>query len=185
MVLPRRPTRAPARGGWWRQHHEGRRGSGGGGPLRVRHQHRGADEPRHHDQRAGTGRRAGGVVHAPACGANRRRRVPADSCDGLAGEGVRRHQDCRRCTIDCPPQAISDTKALVRGARKWYVDFDRCVPYFAETGGCAICIEVCPRSEPGRGLNVSLAALAKRARIAGSRSDLSPGEVRSFAEGHE
>lgn len=45
-----------------------------------------------------------------------------------------------------------------------YVDFERCVPYFAETGGCAICIEVCPWSEPGRGPAISQAALAKRSR---------------------
>ena len=73
---------------------------------------------------------------------------------------------CRRCTIDCPPGAISDAKTLVRGVEKWYVDFDRCVPYFAETGGCGICIEVCPWSEPGRGTTLSQAALAKRARVA-------------------
>ena len=28
--------------------------------------------------------------------------------------------------------------------KKWYVDFDKCIPYFAETSGCAICIAVCP-----------------------------------------
>jgi NAD-dependent dihydropyrimidine dehydrogenase PreA subunit len=58
---------------------------------------------------------------------------------------------CRRCVIDCPPGAISNEKQLVRGERKWYVDFDKCIPYFAKTFGCAICIEVCPWSEPGRG----------------------------------
>lgn len=74
---------------------------------------------------------------------------------------------CRRCTIDCPPQAIFDRKQLVRGVEKWYVDFDRCVHYFAETGGCAICLEVCPWSEPGRGAQLSKTLLAKRGRPAG------------------
>ena len=69
---------------------------------------------------------------------------------------------CRRCTLDCPPQAINDSKLMVRGQEKWYVDFDKCVPYFAENGGCAICIEVCPWSEPGRGLKLSDQLLAKR-----------------------
>lgn len=69
---------------------------------------------------------------------------------------------CRRCTIDCPPDAILDTKQMVRGVEKWYVDFDKCVPYFAENGGCAICLEVCPWSEPGRGFKLSQALLAKR-----------------------
>ena len=76
---------------------------------------------------------------------------------------------CRRCTLDCPPQAISDTKTLVRGTEKWYVDFDRCAPYFSETGGCAICIEVCPWSEPGRGPKLSETLLAKRASRRGNK----------------
>jgi epoxyqueuosine reductase QueG len=69
---------------------------------------------------------------------------------------------CRRCTLDCPAHAISDKKQLVRGVEKWYVDFDRCAPYFAETAGCAICIETCPWSEPGRGFKLSEMLLTKR-----------------------
>lgn len=57
--------------------------------------------------------------------------------------------NCRLCTANCPPDAIFDTKQLVRGVEKWYVDFDKCVPYFNETHGCAICISVCPWSRPG------------------------------------
>ncbi len=74
---------------------------------------------------------------------------------------------CRRCTLDCPPGAILDTKQTVRGVEKWYVDFDRCVPYFTHTVGCGICIEVCPWSRPGRGGDLSLKLLAKRAARAG------------------
>lgn len=70
---------------------------------------------------------------------------------------------CRRCTLDCPPDAINDEKQLVRGEKKWYVDFNKCVPYFAEHGGCAICLEVCPWSEPGRGFKLSEMLLGKRA----------------------
>jgi epoxyqueuosine reductase len=50
----------------------------------------------------------------------------------------------------------------VRGVKKWYVDFNKCVPYFAEHGGCAICLEVCPWSEPGRGFKLPEMLLAKR-----------------------
>lgn len=69
---------------------------------------------------------------------------------------------CRRCVIDCPPDAIADEKQMVRGVRKWYVDFDKCVPYFVKTYGCAICIQVCPWSVPGRGPSLSQTMLAKR-----------------------
>jgi NAD-dependent dihydropyrimidine dehydrogenase PreA subunit len=73
-------------------------------------------------------------------------------------------QVCRRCVDDCPPRAIFEEKQLVRGERKWYVDFDRCVPYFTKTYGCSICIEVCPWSEPGRGPALSRRLLARRQR---------------------
>jgi epoxyqueuosine reductase QueG len=69
---------------------------------------------------------------------------------------------CRRCVDDCPPRAVYEQKQLVRGERKWYVDFDKCIPYFVKTCGCAICIEVCPWSEPGRGPGLSERVLALR-----------------------
>lgn len=69
---------------------------------------------------------------------------------------------CRRCTTDCPPDAIQDTKQLVRGIEKWYVNFDKCIPYFSNTEGCGICIEVCPWSEPGRGSKLSEKLLNNR-----------------------
>ena len=69
---------------------------------------------------------------------------------------------CKRCTIDCPPDAITSEKQWVRGEHRWYVNFDKCVPYFSATFGCAICIEVCPWSEPGRGPKLSQTLLAKR-----------------------
>ena len=71
---------------------------------------------------------------------------------------------CRRCVIDCPPGAINEDKQWVRGVERWYVDFDKCVPYFVKTYGCAICIEVCPWSEPGRGAELSQLLLDKRER---------------------
>ena len=69
---------------------------------------------------------------------------------------------CRRCVDDCPPRAIHEERQVVRGERKWYVDFDKCIPYFVKTYGCAICIEVCPWSEPGRGPALSERVLALR-----------------------
>ena len=71
-------------------------------------------------------------------------------------------ETCTRCVTDCPPGAIYNEKQLVRGEEKWYVDFDKCVPYFVKTCGCAICIEVCPWSEPGRGSWLSEKMMARR-----------------------
>ncbi|MDG2374948.1 MAG: 4Fe-4S dicluster domain-containing protein [Woeseiaceae bacterium] len=58
---------------------------------------------------------------------------------------------CQVCANACPPDAILPAKAMVRGDLKWYVDFDKCIPFFNENAGCAICIAVCPWSIPGKG----------------------------------
>jgi Pyruvate/2-oxoacid:ferredoxin oxidoreductase delta subunit len=57
--------------------------------------------------------------------------------------------NCRLCTTECPPDAIFETKQMVRGELKWFVNFDKCVPYFNDTYGCGICLAVCPWSRPG------------------------------------
>ena len=74
--------------------------------------------------------------------------------------------NCRVCQDACPPEAIASTKQMVRGVEKWYVDFDKCLPYFNETHGCGICIAACPWSRPGVGFSLA-AKLARRA----SRAD--------------
>lgn len=56
---------------------------------------------------------------------------------------------CNACTKACPPNAISEEKQLVRGVEKWYVDFDKCIPYFGETLACGICLAICPWTRPG------------------------------------
>lgn len=55
---------------------------------------------------------------------------------------------CQICTRECPPGAITDHKQMVRGVERWYVDFDKCIPYFAESASCGICIAVCPWTRP-------------------------------------
>lgn len=69
---------------------------------------------------------------------------------------------CQVCANACPPDAILPEKVMVRGVQKWYVDFDKCIPFFNENAGCAICIAVCPWSIPGRGPRI-LEQLQKRA----------------------
>lgn len=73
---------------------------------------------------------------------------------------------CRICTAACPPGAIGPEKQIVRGERKWYVDFDKCIPYFNDTQGCGICIAACPWSTPGRAPRLASRMSERRARIA-------------------
>ena len=71
---------------------------------------------------------------------------------------------CKACSNACPPDAISDDKQMVRGEMKWYVDFDKCIPYFGEALGCAICLPRCPWSRPGNAQKI-IQSLLKRRRI--------------------
>jgi epoxyqueuosine reductase len=73
---------------------------------------------------------------------------------------------CQVCTKACPPRAISPDKQWVRGEKRWYVDFDKCLPFFSETHGCAMCIAVCPWSRPGVRDNLLAKMARRRARDA-------------------
>ncbi|MBZ0128917.1 MAG: 4Fe-4S dicluster domain-containing protein [Rhodobacteraceae bacterium] len=68
---------------------------------------------------------------------------------------------CQVCSNACPPDAIMPERQIVRGVEKWYVNFDKCLPFFNETAGCGICVTVCPFSRPGVGDNL-VAKLARR-----------------------
>ena len=86
----------------------------------------------------------------------------ADSADEFGADDF-----CTRCQVcinACPPDAIADKKQMVRGVEKWYVDFDKCVPYFNETHGCGICIAVCPWSRPGAAPRLAEKMLRRRQR---------------------
>ncbi|MAU40137.1 MAG: ortho-chlorophenol reductive dehalogenase [Kordiimonas sp.] len=73
---------------------------------------------------------------------------------------------CKKCTEDCPPGAISDKKQMVRGVEKWYVDFDKCMPFITEHKACGICLSTCPWSRPGVATSLSKKMLKKMARKA-------------------
>lgn len=71
---------------------------------------------------------------------------------------------CKACTDGCPPQAIGPDKVVVRGETRWYVDFDRCLPFFNEHQGCAVCLSVCPWNYPGVAPNLLQKLAARRGR---------------------
>lgn len=78
---------------------------------------------------------------------------------------------CRVCENACPPMAIESEKQTVRGEDKWYVNFDRCIPFFAESSGCAICIAVCPWSLPGVGPNLAEKLARRATRLAATDNE--------------
>jgi len=68
---------------------------------------------------------------------------------------------CQVCTRACPPGAITESKQWVRGVERWYVNFDKCIPYFAEAASCGICIAECPWTRPDARPKL-LSTMAKR-----------------------
>lgn len=87
----------------------------------------------------------------------------ADAPDVFGADDFCLH--CRVCEDACPPEAIEAEKQLVRGEKRWYVDFDKCLPYFNETQGCAICIAICPWSRPGIAETLVEKMARRRARL--------------------
>jgi epoxyqueuosine reductase QueG len=92
--------------------------------------------------------------------------LAADSPDVFGVDDVCHR--CQACERACPPDAIYSEKQMVRGEEKWYVDFDRCIPFFAESYGCAACIAVCPWSIPGVADNLLTKMARRKAREQGS-----------------
>jgi ferredoxin len=80
---------------------------------------------------------------------------------------------CQVCARACPPDAISPRKQKVRGVERWYVDFDKCIPYFAETASCGICIAVCPWTRPHVRPKL-LNAMARRLALPSGAGDVLP-----------
>jgi len=73
---------------------------------------------------------------------------------------------CQLCARDCPADAITHEKQMVRGDLKWYVDFDKCVPAFNELYACGLCLAVCPWSRPGVAPKLTQKMLRRRAKKA-------------------
>ncbi len=72
-------------------------------------------------------------------------------------------ENCQICVNACPPDAIVNEKQMVRGDEKWYVDFDKCIPYFVDNLCCGLCLAVCPWSRPGIAENLLQKMARKKA----------------------
>ena len=72
--------------------------------------------------------------------------------------------NCQSCANACPPEAIAHDKKLVRGETRFYVDFDRCLPFFNEHQGCAVCLAVCPWNRPGVAGSLLVKLASRRTR---------------------
>lgn len=92
----------------------------------------------------------------------------ADSADEFGADDF--CMRCQACSNACPPDAIYDEKQLVRGVEKWYVDFDKCIPYFGETLGCALCLAVCPWSRPGNSAKLIQKLQKRQSRLLDKQS---------------
>jgi ferredoxin len=55
---------------------------------------------------------------------------------------------CTKCLAACPVDAIEHDRRWLRGSYRFVVNTTRCLPYFAQTDGCGICIAVCPYNKP-------------------------------------
>lgn len=81
--------------------------------------------------------------------------------------------NCQVCRNECPPDAIYNEKKMVRGTEKWYVDFDKCIPYFGENYACGICIAVCPWTRPGIADNLLFKMARRTKRLTSEGASLS------------
>jgi reductive dehalogenase len=60
-------------------------------------------------------------------------------------------ESCRLCEINCPAQALSAEKTVVRGYRKWLQDYNKCFGFWVSGGNtfaCTLCLKVCPWNKP-------------------------------------
>lgn len=57
---------------------------------------------------------------------------------------------------------VSEAALRRPNVARWYVDFDKCLPFFNENLGCGICLAVCPFSRPLIGARLVRKLAAKR-----------------------
>jgi ferredoxin len=56
---------------------------------------------------------------------------------------------CRKCTRECPVQAIYETPQAGPAGQVTFVDHPKCLAKFSIDYGCSVCVKVCPFSNVG------------------------------------
>ena len=56
---------------------------------------------------------------------------------------------CRKCTRECPVQAIYETPQEGAAGQVTFVDHPKCLAKFSTDYGCSVCVKVCPFSNVG------------------------------------
>jgi len=76
-------------------------------------------------------------------------------------------EKCKICADECPSGAISKGgKEVVRGARVWHLDGDKCRRYWDSIGrSCGICQYVCPWNFPSNWFHNSIRELNQRSAL--------------------
>ncbi len=76
---------------------------------------------------------------------------------------------CKACVRRCPPGAITSVRKWHRGVYKAKIKAERCLPTMIQTGGCAVCIKVCPVQRYG--LAAVLDEFRESGTVMGAHSD--------------
>jgi len=97
-----------------------------------------------------------GLLITPENGPSHRLAAVYTNIENLPRADTHRHDwiadYCARCGVcikACPAQAIRETPLRLNDKHIPFIDYDRCMPYFADNYGCSVCVKVCPFFKSG------------------------------------
>ena len=97
-----------------------------------------------------------GLLLTPENGPSHRLAVVYTNIENLPQGETHRHNwiadycaGCGICIKTCPAGAIRETPLRVNEKHVAYIDYERCMPNFADNYGCSVCVKVCPFFKSG------------------------------------
>lgn len=97
-----------------------------------------------------------GLLLTPENGPSHRLAVVYTNIDNLPVRDTHRHDwiadycaKCGVCIKTCPAGAIYETPLRLNEKHIAHIDYDRCMPYFADNYGCSVCVKECPFFKSG------------------------------------